>query len=110
MFKIVKEPQFTHKVTVKVPVDGGHESQTMMVRYRYVPDAELSQIYADNPANGDSEMARAVTVSLDDLAGEDGQKLDCTPEVMEQVFSKTYARAAIIAGYVAAVSKAAAGN
>ena len=38
MFKIDERPQFTHTVTVRVPVDGGFDKQSMKVKYQLVSD------------------------------------------------------------------------
>lgn len=33
MFKISESPEFTHKVVVPVPVDGGFKDETLMARF-----------------------------------------------------------------------------
>lgn len=38
MFTIDKTPTFTHTVPVNVPVNGGHEKQSMKVTYRLLDD------------------------------------------------------------------------
>lgn len=109
MFKVVQNPQFTHRVKVMVPVDSGHREETFKATYRVLTVDKVAEY--DLHDGGDSaRFLRDVVVALDDIAGEDGNALPYNAEVLEAVIALPYARAALAGGYFEAVGKARRGN
>lgn len=105
MFKLSSDPQFTHRVSVASPVDGGHETETMSVRYRVVPVAEVAQ--ADLLTEpGTTAFLQRIIVRIDDLVDEHGESLPWSDRVRDQLLTLPHARLAIVSGYFDAVSEA----
>ena len=109
MFKIVKNPTFTHSVPVMVPVDGGHLEQSLRVKFRVVPVDELAHHDLNSP-EGTESYCRAIVEEFGDLVGENDQPLSPSDEVSNTLFRTTYIRLALVRAYTAAMSKARAGN
>lgn len=109
MFKLVENPTFTHKVSVQVPCDGGHRSETFKATYRVM---KIDEIAAFDLNDGDSsvDFLRAVVVRLDDIATETGEPISYSDEVLNAVMALPYARTALALGYFDAIGKARAGN
>jgi hypothetical protein len=102
-FKVITNPEFTHTVAIHVPVDGGHEEQTLQARFRYVPPEELAD------KNG-REYAETVLVSLDDLADADGMRIPYSPAIREECLSLPWVVLGLVRGYNAGLLKARLGN
>lgn len=109
MFKIVKNPEFTHTVPVLVPVDGGHSEQSMKVRFRVVPQDELMN-HNLGTADGTESYCRAICVGFADIVGEDDQPIPPSDEVNNILFRQPYVQIALIRAYTQAMSKARLGN
>lgn len=107
MFKIAKEPTFTRKVTICVPVNGGHSNQTMDVTFRVVPTDKLSDL---NGNEGQVEDLKAIIVSLDDLVDDGGQPVPYSEAIRDQLIAVPYVRIALLQAYIEATTKAKAGN
>ncbi|RUS64870.1 hypothetical protein EGN72_02445 [Pseudorhodobacter sp. E13] len=102
-FKVITNPEFTHTVTVDVPVDGGFEEQTLLARFRFVPPGELAGM------NG-RDYADAVLVSLDDLADAEGTAIPYSAAVREECLGLPWVVLGLVRGYNAALLKARLGN
>lgn len=109
MFKITESPEFTHKVVVPVPVDGGFKDETLMARFRVTSQDRLAEIADATPGNY-AALVDAIVVSLDDLADGDGKPLPYNAEVRKAVLDLPYVRTALIRAYSEAVSGARRGN
>lgn len=109
MFKIAKNPQFTHAVTVLVPVDGGHEEQTLKVRFRVRSVDDLNQHDRMTP-EGTEAFLRAIVVRFEDVVDETGEPVPSDEALTETMLALPYVRMAVVAGYYAAVNKAKLGN
>lgn len=105
MFKLSSDPQFTHRVSVSTPVDGGHETETMQVRYRVIPVAEVAAFDLATEA-GTTDFLVRVVVLVADLVDEDGDPLAWSDRVRNGLFALPHVRLAIIQAYFAAVSEA----
>lgn len=108
MFRIVREPTFTHDVSVFTPVDGGHREEKIKVTYRVIPTEEAAKFGDDE--QGSRDFLRRVVKRIDDLADENDKPISWSDEVRELLLSMPHVRLALAAGYGAAVSKAKAGN
>lgn len=109
MFKVTREPKFTHEVKVMVPTDGGHEQQTFKATFKVMPLDEL----ADNNTNTDSGqrgVLKKVVTDMSDLIGEDDQALPYSDELRDRMIEVPYVRVALFQTYLAALTKAPAGN
>jgi hypothetical protein len=100
--KILPRPTFRHKVTARVPIDGGYRDEVFGVKYRLAsrPDADMST----DPLRDD--FLRDVVIECEDLVDEAGQPLPWSDEVREALFTLPWARLAVITGYFTAVTGA----
>ena len=104
--KISARPTWRHKLTAKVPIDGGFRDEVFHVRFQLAsnPEADLS-----SDAMKD-DFLRDIVVSIDDLVDEQGKTLDWSDEVRDGVFALPYARMAILNGYFNATVSGKMGN
>ena len=109
MFKIAPAPEFTHKVPVLVPVDGGHREEVLSVRYRVIPSEQMEAFDGRNTEEFKVYL-RSIVVSLNDLVDAADKPVAYTDQVREVVFDLPYARLAIARAYSAALTKARLGN
>ncbi|MFV0642917.1 MAG: hypothetical protein ACK5NN_00200 [Sphingomonadaceae bacterium] len=107
MFKISSDPKFTHDVKVMVPVDGGHSEQSFKVTYRVV-DADEMMDTAD--LEGQTALLRRIVCHMDDLIGEDKQKVEYSDDLRDRLIRVPYIRSALLQSYLRAVTKAREGN
>lgn len=108
-FKIVRNPTFIHKVPVLVPVDGGHEEQSLKVQFRVVPQDELMD-HNLATAGGTETYCRAIVSDFADVTGEDGEPLPMSDAIRNQLFRTPYVQIALIRSYTAAMAGAKTGN
>lgn len=109
MFKIVKNPTFTHIVPVMVPVDGGHEEQSLKVKFRVVPQDELSLHDLRSP-EGTESYCRAIVAEFGDIVNEGNMPVPPSDEVNDTLFRTPFVQIAVIRAYTLAMAKARAGN
>lgn len=109
MFKIAKDPQFTHTVPVLVPIDGGHEEQTLKVRFRVRSVDDLNQ-HDRATAEGTESFLRSIVVRFEDVADETGQPVPSDEALTSQLLAVPFVRMAVVQGYFAAVNKTKLGN
>lgn len=109
MFKINPNPEFTHVVKVKVPVDGGFSDQTFKVTYRVVPTSEAATFQL-NTAVGATDFLRRAIIRFDELIDMNDQPVEYNHEVRDQLLGFSYLRQAVANTYFEAVSGAQAGN
>lgn len=109
MFKIVKNPEFTHAVPVMVPVDGGYDNQSLKVRYRVLPADEISRHDFASP-EGTEAYLRAIVVRFEDVIDEDGNHVPHSEALTTQLLGVAYVRQAVMRAYTEAMSKARLGN
>lgn len=107
MFKVVAEPQFTHTVKVRVPVDGGHEDQSFKARFRVVDTAEVGKIELEE---GRGAAVKRILVSMDELADADGNPVSYSDALRDQLIQLPYVEIALYRTYLEAVVGAKTGN
>lgn len=88
MFKVTREPKFTHPVKVCVPVDGGHREETFKATFRVIPIDDFSDT---TTLEGQQELLRKVIFSLDDLIGDDEKPAPYSDELRDQLIAVPYA-------------------
>lgn len=107
MFKVVSIPKFTHPVSVMVPTDGGHVEQSFKTTFIVEDVEKLSDIQDEG---GQKAVLQRVVCHMDDLVGEDDQALPYSDALRDQLIGVPYVRIALFQSYLAAVTKAKAGN
>lgn len=105
MFKIQQNPEFSHKVKVRVPVDGGFADQEFTARFRVLPWSKV-QAHDNDPA----EQLRCILVGWEGIADDDGNDVPYSDAAREQLIDLIYVRLALLRTYTDAVVKARAGN
>ena len=109
MFRLIAEPRFTHPVAVMVPVDGGHAEQTFRATFRVVPAAEADG-FEVNTASGLSDFLKLALVDLLDVFSAEDRPLPWNDALRDQMLELPYVRIALFKTYMAALTKARAGN
>lgn len=105
MFKIQQNPEFSHKVKVRVPVDGGFADQELTVRYAVRNWDDVVALDHD-PA----EQVRFVMIGWEGVVDEAGNEVPYSDEAREMLISQVYARVAIVRAYIDALVPARRGN
>jgi hypothetical protein len=111
MFKVTKNPTFTHDVTVMVPVDGGFDEQSLKVKYNVL---DLDQLQKHELSNGNvkaqGDYCNAIVADFSDMVDDDGKPITCTTALRQKLINTAYVRIPIINAYEAAMTKAKAKN
>lgn len=107
MFKVSKEPRFTHEVKVMVPTDGGFEVQSFKATFRVIDVEKLSDVQDESGQKG---VLQQVIAGMDELIGDDGQPLPYSDELRDQLIGVPYVRIALFTAYLRGVTKAPEGN
>ncbi|MFD1914113.1 hypothetical protein [Halodurantibacterium flavum] len=105
MLKISKNPEFTHKVRVRVPVDGGYSDQEFKARFRVLPWDEVEKLDR-NP----TEQLRQIWIGWEDIADDQGVPVPYSDAVRDQLAALLYVRVALLSAYSDAISGARRGN
>lgn len=108
-FRIVKNPTFVHTVPVMVPVDGGHEQQTLKAQFRVIPQDELMDHDLRTP-EGTESYCRAIVVDFADIEDEEGHPIPMSDQVRNTLFRTPYIQIALIRSYTLAMAAARTGN
>ena len=109
MFKIATETTFTHPVKVMIPVDGGHEAADFRAKFLVLP-SDREKDFDLATAEGSNGFLRAILVSADDVAGDDGEALPWSDALRDRLLQVPFVRTALTRTYFRAVQKAAEGN
>lgn len=105
MLKLARNPEFTHNVTVRVPVDGGHSEQTFKARYRVVPWKELTAHESDP-----EEQARQVLIGWEGIVDDDENPIPYSDAARDELLSMMFVRLPVLRTYVEAITSAKRGN
>lgn len=105
MFKIARNAEFSHKVKIRMPVDGGYADHEFNARFRVVPWADLSAVEADP-----EEQLRRIWVGWDGIVGEDDQPLAFSDGARDMLIGLMFVRLPVLRAYVEAVAGAKRGN
>ncbi|QBF31492.1 phage tail assembly chaperone [Thalassococcus sp. S3] len=109
MFNINQKPTFTREVQIPVPVDDGHENQSIKVTFLARQDAELAQ-YNTRTLEGQKQMLRDVILSIEDIVDDEGQPVPYSPGLLEKLMSWTFAVLALLSAYSKSMADARLGN
>ena len=102
MFKIASQPEFSRRVTIRVPCDGGFEEQSLNVRFRVLPPDEQEKLKGTDDLVG-GFLKRAV-LEMWDIVDEDGQELPYNDHLRDQLLALPYVRFALARAYGEAVA------
>lgn len=109
MFIVDTDPQFTHPVKIKVPVDGGYLDQQFRARFRLIPVEEADTFdLADRVST--TAFLKRIVIELFDLVGADNQPLSYSDKLRDKLLSNPIVRIALRDAYYGAVSGATLGN
>lgn len=109
MFIVTADPQFTHTVKVRVPVDGGFREETVNATYRVVPIEELEGFDLSSTDGSTAFLKRAIA-RLDDLVDEAKKPVDYSDELRDRIINTPFVRVALVRDYFAATGGVAKGN
>lgn len=102
MFKVSKEPTFTHRVLVQVPIDGGHREEVFRATFRVLP-TDQAAAFNLMTEDGVFDFLRRAIVRLDELEDDAGQPVPYSDEVRDAVIRRPDARLALSRTYFEAV-------
>jgi len=105
MLKITQNPEFTQKVKVRVPVDGGFAEQEFSARFRVVPWSELVAI-----ENDPAEQLRRVWTGWEGIVDDDDTPISFSDAARDQLIDTLFIRTPCLRIYVDAVAGAKRGN
>jgi hypothetical protein len=106
MLKITARPQWTHNVTISVPVNGGFENQDCRVTYGLFDEDSIEPTATPDPM----VLLRGMVIRIDELADDDGKPLEWNDQVRDLVFKLPFVQTGLIRGYYRSVTGAREGN
>ncbi len=109
MFKVIDNPTFTIEVAVLVPVDGGHDRQSVRATYNVIPTDEMAG-FDLTTAKGTRKFLERAVKRLDDVVDEKGEPLPWSDRLRDRLLTLPYVVTALARGYFENVNKAALGN
>jgi len=104
MFKLV-QATFRREITVKVPVDGGFEKQTMQVTYNALPISETEDLVNSEQADIKTYVRKMVN-RIDDVTDADNKPLEWNDGLRDQLLDVPFVFTAVLDGYKEAMSEA----
>jgi len=104
MFKLVPAT-FKHEVTIKVPVDGGFEKQTIDVTYIALPISETEELL-EGDRDGMKAYVRKIVHRMDGVIGEDDEVLEWNNDLARQLLDVPFVFTAVLDGYRTALNEA----
>ena len=109
MFKIIDDATFTRPITAYRPEGDGQVEEKFSATFRTIPPEEADGFNLLS-AEGATEFLKRVIVRLDDIGDAQGQAVDYSEEVRDQVFRLPWARGPLARTYFEEVRGAKAGN
>lgn len=106
MFKIDADPAFWATVTVRTP---GAEPSTFKARFRAMEISRFKALDLSDPDDVRAFIAQTLR-DLNDIEGADGKPVGFSDELRDRLADMPLVRAALVRGYVEAISDAATGN
>lgn len=110
MFKVITDRQFNANVEVFMPVDGGHEMQTFICRYRIVGAEEADKHDLRTGTGTVAVLKLAIVKFGDDLVDENEKPLPYNDALRDAMLDVYPIRQALISAYLSSITKATAGN
>ena len=95
-------------VIINVPQDGGAtQKHEITADYLLLPQDQLDELLAtsrESDGSTDADILRRVVKRLGGVGDADGKAIDYTPELLERMIKRPYARAALVSTYFEAAS------
>lgn len=110
MFKVTTNPTFTHVVKISVPVDGGHDEQTLKATFKVLPLDQLVEDPELDMSGNQVKSLRQVLVSLADLVDDQGNPVEYNDDLRDRLIGVPYVRIALMQHYIQAMTKVRLGN
>ncbi len=101
-FKIVSQPEFSRRVAVRVPCDGGFDEQSLEVRFRVLSPEEQEKLKGSDDMVGD--FLRRAVISMGDIVDEDGNELPFNDALRDRLLALPFVRFALARAYGDAVA------
>lgn len=110
MFKVIKNPVFTAKVTVSAPTEGGQITSSFTGRFKAIPVSEAQKFNHYSPEDTTNYL-RAIFIGWgEDLADEDGNPIAYSDMARDDLIDMAYVRQGVLNAYNAAMMGAKSGN
>jgi len=109
MLKIVDEQTFTRTVSVRVPTGDGFATETLKATFRVLPTDHTDVADFETEAGVRGFLSDAIAC-LDDLVDDAGKPLAFNDDLLQQVLTIPYVRAALLRAYLDNVGGAKEGN
>ena len=104
MFKIAEKIEFSRRVPVRVPTDGGFEEQSLEVRFRYIEEQERKRILEkEEERNAGAGFLRHAIVHIGDVVDEDGKALPYNDRLRDRLLDLPFVLGPLMEAYVEAV-------
>lgn len=109
MFKLVTNPEFSHSVKVRVPVDSGYDDLTFTARFRAL---SISEAEAHNTltSEGTNAYLREIFVGWDGVVDDIGEAVPFNAGTRDRMIDIPFVRVALLETYNAAMIGAKRGN
>lgn len=107
MFKITTEPKFTHKVTIFVPIDGGHKEESFSATFRVL---DIDDVTALGTLSEQSDVLSRALVGFADVIDDEGNAVAYSDEMRDRLIATPYVRIGLLTAYSQALGKARRGN
>ncbi len=100
MFKLTTVDNYTHPVTVHVPVgDGKHAKERFTAIFAYLGQERIGQLAETQDHMADTELLNEILVGWDGVADETGKALPFTHENRDRLLDIPYVRIAVVKAY-----------
>lgn len=109
MFKITKNPEFSHPVRVKVPTDTGFADHTFTARFRALTITE-SEKHDTMSTTGTNAFLAEVLVGWEGVTDDEGQPVAFSNAARQALIDIPFARVALLDTYNLAMIGAKRGN
>ncbi|HFQ15141.1 MAG TPA: hypothetical protein ENK41_02195, partial [Rhodobacteraceae bacterium] len=103
MFKIAEKVEFSRRVPIKVPTDGGFEEQSLELRFRYVTEEERKRVTVKGGDWGRAFMRLAI-VHIGDVVDENGKELPYNDRLRDRLLDFTFVLGPVMDAYVEAAA------
>lgn len=109
MFKISKNPEFSHQVKVKTPTDTGFSEQTFTARFRALTISEADQ-HDSMSTSGTNAFLRDVLIGWEGIVDADGEAVPFSDAARQALIDIPFVRVALLDTYNLALIGAKRGN
>ena len=97
MFQLAdKKATYPTAVTVRVPHGAAHIDAECTVTFRVLPASRASRL----SLRSDQALLKEAIAGWEDVLGEDGKPIPCTPENIERVSERPYFASAAVGAYL----------